>query len=1071
MNFQKFLFSVGRRAICFVLVMASFGGAGFSAFAQQIIKGTVISATDNQPLPGVSVMIKGQKTSASTDPNGVFTIRASKGQVLVFTFLGFTKQEIPVGNLTTMRVVLKEDNQQLDEVVVIGYGTQKKSNVTGAVATFNAEKLNERPVGRVDQAMVGQIAGVAVKQTNGVPGKGMSVQVRGAGSIGAGNEPLYVIDGFPLAQAKPNGSGNYSTGNPLDNINPNDIESVQVLKDASSAAIYGSRAANGVVIITTKKGKTGKPVINFNSYAGYNERSKKLDLLSGEEWIERAKEIINRKWEASGTGRSASQTNEQRRQILGLAAGNVNADLMYDDRWDQPGYPGLQLVDWQNELFRKGMVQNYQLSANGGTESVKYYIAGNYTDQDGMVMGMDYKAYSARANVDVTASSKLKFGLNISPTYSIGNDPGIEGKDNILHQMISMTPVQEASSGLYPNSGSNTSYTWSVSTVSPKAKIEQTTAQNKVFRTLSTLYGEYEILRGLSLKSTLNLDNTDYTFNRYIPYTIASDLNNRNSKGLTLTSGTYNTFRKQTFVNENTLAFARQFNKVHDVSAVAGFSYNSDEITNASMSSRDGYGNSVIQTLNWANAVTGNTTGSKNVLLSYFGRVQYAWGSKYLLSASVRRDGSSRFGENTKWGTFPSASVGWRVIEESFLKDNKVTDWLSDLKLRGSWGISGNYGIPDYGAVATMAKYVYSIGGASVTGQAPNKLFNPDLTWEESRTFDAGLDFGFFANRITGSFDFYNKENSKLLLYVPVSRITGFSTLLGNSGKVKNTGWELELTTRNLTGNFQWITSGNISHNSNKLIELSSGQSEMFVPSTFDISHSILKVGEPLYSLHVIKQTGILTQDDINSGAALYGNQGVGDPKYFDANGDKVIDQNDRVYAGKPNPSYTWGITNSFRYKAFDLSVLVQGQWGGSIYSLLGRAIDRTSMGYKENVLGHNRDRWRSPEDPGDGMTGRAGSSFGFIKNTDWLYASDYVRVRNITLGYNLGNVIKSKRVSGARLYITAENFFGTDKYDGGFNPEANNTNLGSNDNYPEAGDYGGLPLPKSLVFGVNFSF
>lgn len=684
---------------------------------------------------------------------------------------------------------------------------------------------------------------------------------------------------------------------------------------------------------------------------------------------------------------------------------------------------------------------------------------------------MDYKAYSARANVDITATSKLKFGLNISPTFSLGNDPGIEGKDNILHQLVAMSPVQEASAGLYGNSGDYPSYNWGVSTTSPLAKVEQTTAQSKVFRTLSTVYGEYEILRGLSLRSTLNLDNTDYTFNRYTPYTVSGDLSTRQSKGVALASGAYNTYRKQTFVNENTVSFVRQFARVHDVSAVAGFSYNSDRITNATMSSKDGYGNALVQTLNYANNISASNTDTKNVLASYFGRVQYAYNNKYLISGSLRRDGSSRFGWNTKWGTFSSASLGWRVMEEDFVKNTGFAKVVSDFKLRASWGKSGNYNIGDYEGVATLGRYVYSIGGTMVAGQAVNKLFNPDITWEKSRTIDVGLDFGVLANRITGSFDVYNKENTALLLNLPVSKITGFSSGLSNAGKVSNKGWELELTSRNLTGNFQWTTSANISHNSNKLLEIAPGQTEKFIASAFDISHSMLKVGDPLYSLYVIKQVGILTQADIDAGAAMYGNEQVGDPKYFDANGDKTIDANDRVYVGKPNPSYNWGITNSFRYKGFDLGVLVQGQWGGSIYSLLGRAINRTSMGYKENVLGRNRDRWRSPEQPGDGMTGKAGGNFGFVKNTDWLYSSDYVRVRNITLGYNLGSIIRGKRISGARIYVTAENFFGHDKYDGGFNPEANNTNLGKEDAYPEAGDYGGLPLPKSLIFGVNFSF
>src|SRR5690606_3123531 len=334
------------------------------------------------------------------------------------------------------------------EVVVIGYGTQRRSDVIAPVSKFDAEGLEERPLVRVDQALVGQMSGVRVKQTTGVPGKGLSVQVRGSGSITAGSEPLYVIDGFPLATAAPNGSGNYAQGNPLDNINPNDIESIEVLKDASAAAIYGSRAANGVVLITTKRGKSGKPAISFNTYLGASSPYRKLDMLNGEEWIDRAVEMINSQWEASGAGRTANQTMDERRAILGIDQGAYDPERMYDERWLQAGRPGIYMMNWQDEAYRRGMVQNYQLGASGGTEYVNYYVSGNYMDQRGIVRGLDYKNYALRANVDVKPTKKLTFGMNLAPTYSEANDPGIEGKDNIMHQIYSMTPVQDNPVGM-----------------------------------------------------------------------------------------------------------------------------------------------------------------------------------------------------------------------------------------------------------------------------------------------------------------------------------------------------------------------------------------------------------------------------------------------------------------------------------------------------------------------------------------------------------------------------------------------------------------------------------------------
>ncbi len=1057
------LFYVCSFALSALLLLSSMAMA-------QVITGVVTTSENGEPLPGVNVVQKGSSSGAVTDAKGAYILKLNNAgnAVLTFSFIGYVTQEIPVKSQSVINIKLEPDTKSLSEVVVIGYGTAKKADVTGAVASFNAKTIDQRPILRVDQALVGQMAGVQVKQTSGALGKGFSIQVRGTGSITAGNEPLYVIDGFPLATARPNGSGNFATGNPLDNINPNDIESIQVLKDAAAAAIYGSRAANGVVLITTKRGQSGRPKVTLNTFTGYMERSRKLDMLSADEWVDRATEMINAQWVASAPNRTASQTNEQRRVILGLPVGQVNTTYMTDDRWAQPGHPGLRYIDWQDEAFRKGLTQNHQLSASGGNEFVRYYISGNYVRQEGMVINTDYTAYSARANVEVNASKKLKLGLNIAPTYSVNNDPGVEGKDNILHQMVSFTPVQEDTMGVYPNVGNNGQYRWSVSPNSPIGKLQNIIGETKRFRTLTSTYADYQIIPGLNFRTTINLDNTDNASKSYTPYSVAGSYQTRLAQLTTLTSGSFSTYRKRTFVNENTLTYSKLFADKHDVTVLAGLSYNSDKIESASLSSNGGYSSNAITTLNAANGVTGNTSEARNVLISYFGRVQYSYASKYLLSASIRRDGSSRFGANTRWGVFPSASAGWRVSEEAFMKAIPV---INDLKLRASWGTSGNYNIGDYSTIPTLGTYNYTFNNVAAVGQAPAGVTNPDLGWENSRTFDVGLDVSVLNNRISAAFDVYNKLNTNLLLNVPLPGATGFASYLSNAGSVRNTGWEIELNTRNTTGALKWNTSLNFSHNANKVVSLAGGVDQILIPSSFDISHSILKLGQPLYSIYVVKQTGILSQQDIDNKAALYGSETVGDPKYFDANGDGVIDANDRVIVGRPTPKYMWGITNTLRYKGFDLTVLVQGQNGGSIYSLLGRALGRTGQGFTDNALGFYRDRWRSPSDPGDGVVSKAYSTFGRIKNTDWLYSSDYVRVRNITLGYDLGSLMKTKFVQGARIYMTAENFFGFDKYKGGFNPEASNTDLSGSSQYPEPGDYGGLPLPRSLVFGLNVTF
>ncbi|MHA6247383.1 SusC/RagA family TonB-linked outer membrane protein [Pontibacter sp. CAU 1760] len=1014
-----------------------------------------VTAASGDPLPGVTVLLKGTTNGTATGADGRFSLSVPETPgTLVFTFIGFTPVERQFSGQQSINVSMSQDTRALEEVVVVGYGTQKKADITGAIATLDAKAIEERPIARVDQALVGQMAGVRVQQTSGLPGQGFSIQVRGSGSISAGNEPLYVIDGFPLDVSTQNSGGGFSQGNPLDNINPNDIESIQVLKDASAAAIYGSRGANGVVIITTKSGKSGKAQISFNTYTGWNETAKKLDVLSGEEWIERATEMINFNWVNSGPGRTASQTSAERQAILG----RFSSSLMLDERWLQPGYPGLRIVDWQDEMFRKGKVQNYQVTASGGTKDVNYFVSADYLNQEGIALGVGYERYSGRANVEVKANEKLKFGLNLNPSYSIANDPGVEGKDQQMHIAVGFNPVVEDTVGLDVNTGNFLPYQWGVSRNSPVRVIENSIGENAIFRTLATMYGEYSILDNLRFRTTVNLDHADATNKFFRPSYVSGQRGNRQA------GGTFSTYRRQTFVNENTLSYDRVFSDKHNVSALLGASYNMGTFSNSRLASTGGFVTDDITTLNGAQSIDNRTnrsftTESKNTMLSYFGRVQYSFMDRYLFSATVRRDGSSRFGDATKWGTFPSASVGWRVSEENFMAG---VGFINDLKLRGSWGVSGNNAIGNYEHIALLDPAGYSLGGSLATGQVPANAPNSGLGWEESRTVDVGLDMGVLGNRIFLSADYYTKVNTDLLLRIPVPTATGFSNALTNIGEVYNKGWELELTTHNTTGAFRWSTTANMSHNTNEVRKLGPNNTPV-EGGDFGVGHRILQVGQPLWSIYVVEQDGILTQRDIDAGAALYGKQTVGDPRYVDANGDGLINENDRVIVGKPNPDYVWGLTNTFNFKGFDLRVLLQGQWGGEIYSLFGRALDRPGQGLVENTLGLHRDRWRSPEDPGAGLRGKANSSFGFLKSDAWLYPSDYVRVRNITLGYDLGSLLNNTKIAkSARIYVSAENWFGSDKYDGGFNPEAVNTG---------GDDYGAFPLSKSITAGLNVTF
>jgi TonB-linked SusC/RagA family outer membrane protein len=1043
------------------------------------VAGKVLDS-DGNPLVGVTIQVKGTQIRTGTKSDGTFRINAPSGKaVLILTYVGYEEQEVDLNNRSEISVTMKPGANSLQDVVVIGYGTQKKRNVTGAVSTFDARKLEERPIQRIDQALVGQLAGVTVKQTTGIPGKAFSIQIRGSGSISGGNEPLYVIDGFPLSVNSSNtGNGTFTTGNPLDNINPNDIDHIEVLKDAAAAAIYGSRASNGVVLITTKRGQTGKPKINFNAYAGYNQAQKKLYMMNGDEWIDQATEVINAQYVAK-YGSAGATANDDRATRLTRTGGVVDPQYILDPRWAMPGHPGLRYIDWQDVIERKGQLQNYEISASGGTDVVKYFLSGNYANQDGFVKGVGYKAYSLRANLEINASKKLKLGLNIAPTYSITQDPGVDGKDNIFHQALSLAPVQEDTMGFFPNTGKNGQYTYSSTTNSPLGKLTYNVGTTKRYRTIGTIYGEYQIIKGLNFRTSVNLDNTDNIANTYVSYLTAGTLSARTFTGsnnlLAATSGTYNSYRRQTFVNENTLTYNTTIKKDHSINLLAGYSYNWDRLDRTTMSSNGGYTSAVIQTLNAAAAVTGNTTSTQSVLISYFSRLQYGFQDKYFLSASIRRDGSSRFGINNQFGTFPSASLKWVVTEERFMHSLPL---ISDLKLRASYGVNGNNNLPnDYASIATIgsAGYIFGTTQAAAIGQTPNVLANPDLKWEKSQTYDIGFDFGVMRNRITGSFDYYNKLNTDLLLNVQVPEVTGFQTYLTNIGSVRNIGQELELTSRNMVGEFQWTTSINVTHNTNKIVALAPGQTQIIIPNGLTVSDAILRVGSPINSIYVLKVIGFLTQKDIADNVPRYNGttEQPGDFKFQDINGDGVITEADKQIVGHPNPDYTYGITNTVRYKGFDLNFLIQGQSGGSIYSQLGRAISRPGQGRSDNHTESFVKRWHSETNQGDGRFGKAYSIYNnpITSATDWLYSSDYIRLRDITLGYDLRKLFKRNFIQAARVYFTLENFFGHDKYINGLNPEAANTGISSNSAYPEAGDYGALPLPKSLIVGLNITF
>jgi len=1042
---------------------------------------------EGQAIPGASVIVKGSRTAVTAGANGEFNIFVRKSDVLIISSIGYQDKEV-AATRDDLTVVMVKGDKSMEDVVVIGYGTQKRQNVTAAVATMDTKSIQEKPITRIDQAMIGQMPGVQVRQQTGMPGSGFTLLVRGTGSISAGTEPLYVIDGFPLDVSTQNTVGGFSNGNPLNNLNPDDIESLQVLKDAAAGAIYGSRAANGVVLITTKRGQIGKPRLAVNANAGVSRASKKADLLSPQEWVDMATEIENYKWVNSGTGRTADQTVDQRRAILGLAPNVYNTVYMPDPRWSIPGHPGIEYVNWQDSAFRTAPFQNYQVSASGGSDNTRYFISGGYLNQAGVLLNTGYTNYSVRANVEVNAARRFKLGFNLAPTYSVIQAPNAEGKDNQLMHLYNMIPVVEDSAGVNSGAGKNSVYGWATSNISPVAYLNNVISAVKTTRVLFTTYGEYQILNGLTARSTFNYDQTNQNKKEYISDFVAGNVSDRlNSPGKG-SSGTYSGFTKQNFVNENTLNYNKTIHEDHNINVIAGVSYSYVHLENFQIKTAGGYANDLLNTLNNAIpstagvTVTGNTTESNNTLFSYYSRAQYSYQGKYLLSASIRRDGSSRFGRANQYGAFPSISAGWRVSQESFM--NKI-NFINDMKLRFSWGKSGNNNIGDYSALATLNSGVvnnilygnYSFGGnaaVAATGQVPNGLPNPLLKWETSNTYDAGFDATIWKSRINIIFDVYQKKSTNLLLTIPVLAASGTTSQLQNIGSVQNRGLELGIgATIYRSSTFQWTANGNIAFNQNKVLDLGGLGSLINIPNAFGAGYPpfLLEEGRPLYSYYTIRNVGILTQDDMtNPKVAKLAKQTVGDEKYFDANGDGIIDANDRVVNGQPTPKYTYGLTNTFRYKAFDLSVQVYGQHGGSIMSYIARAIDNPANSIA-TTLGVWRDRWTAAKQNFNAPRGKIGYAYTVPYTTsDWVYSTDFFRIQSITLGYNLKSIIKTGVISGARVYASLQNWFGWDKYKGGVNPEAQNTNL-TNTTYPLPGDYGAMPLNKSAILGVNFSF
>ena len=997
----------------------------------RIVSGT-ITEDGKVPLPGVSVSVKGVKSGTQSSVDGKFSINVPANATLVFTYLGFKTKEVLVGNSNNLSVILELSASALDQVVVIGYGTQKKRDVTGAVGSVSMKDVENVPITRADQMLQGRVSGVQVTQTNSEPGGNISIRIRGTNSITAGNEPLFVIDGFP-------GAGD------LNSINPNDIESIDVLKDASATAIYGSRGANGVVIITTKKGKAGQTSVNFETYTGLQTVSKTYDMMNATEYANYLNDVVTLTNAETGSTRAPAYTTAQ---IAELGEG----------------------TDWQDALLRTAPISNYQLSISGGNADTQQSLSLNYSTQDGVVLNSGFRRANLRYSLDKKISDKIKIGFNTQTSRTdedraFVNSGGGSAGGVILDALRfnPALPVIDPVTGQYTIQNGPAPYADN-NMGNPVAYAERVSNKFANLRSLMNIFGEYEFMKGLKLRVNggvdLNYDTRDF----FLP----SDLFLAAGQG-TATRAARNRY---SWVNENFLTYDKSFSKNHVLNLLAGLSVQQFDNTNFNISNTNFFTN-ILGSDNigiGANLQAPSSGRSRKSLASYFGRANYNFMEKYLFTFTMRADASSVFGNNNKWGYFPSAAFAWRVIDEDFIKD---LTFISDLKLRTSYGITGNQEIDPYASLSRYSSNGYTSGANRIIGIAPNNISNPDLSWESTASLDVGLDAGFLKNRIVLTLDYYQKKTSDLLLQVSIPRSTGYATTLINAGGVENKGIELGLSTVNLDGkNFQWNTNANISFNKNKVTDLN-GEYQRFVGETSgsvfpgaNPGSNVLRVGEPIGSFYGYTFLGIWQTPAEISASGITNIVRPGDPRYNDTNGDKVINALDRTIIGQAQPDFIYGLTNNFSFKGFNLNVFLQGVQGVNILNLNRYEIESGIL--NTNKLQSVVNRWTGPGTsntiPKANSTLRRSTGV----TSDVVEDGSFLRIKTVSLSYKIP-VLKSmmKTVKSSSIYFTAQNLYTFTNYTG-FDPEVNSfgaSNLSLNT------DYNAYPNVKTFFVGLKIGF
>jgi TonB-linked SusC/RagA family outer membrane protein len=1035
-----------------LVVFALFLGH-MTAFAQRQISGTVNDPAGN-PLVGVGVVVRGTTSGTVTDLNGSYSLSVPENATLLFSCIGYSDEErdiLPGQNV--YNVVLTESSELLSESVAVGYGSITKRSLSTAISTVKGDKIADLPTSTMAQALAGMSSGITLQQISGDPGTAPAIRIRGAGSINSGNDPLYVIDGYPTTDSQL-----------FNNLNPSDIADIQIMKDAASSAIYGSKAGNGVIIVTTKQGSEGKAKVSFSTQIGISQPQNYVDVLNATDFLDMIIEA-----------RTNNGTIGQFPDIVNLRS--------------KGNYPD---TDWQKEVFRNALNQRYNVSVTGGTSAIRYNVSAGIQDEDGILLNSYFKKYNINAGFDADLNDYVKLGVSFSPTFSLtrsqspsgGNTEDVTG---VVAEVLTGAPILPVyqpngdyaqTSQYYAGKNGTPNYGLNNQWRNPVANLLENNNDTYSIRTMNNAYVEIAPFENLVLRSSLNfvtnsnrreyyqsafLLGNAYTGNKSTPYLNVIDAYRSSGFG-------YNLYWSNTVTYKWSILDSHNFNAVigYDYEYNSGFSVRQDDRTDAD--NPVAYNNTTITNVNGATLWNGSSSFSEYLFDAMFGRLIYDYRNKYILSGSVRRDRSSKFGPDNRAGVFYSVSGAWNITEEPFLRNLK---WLSIAKLRASYGVTGNDQIGNNYAWLSSLSSNHNVifGTIAAPTYYPSGYSNRMLGWEKNKQINLGFDIGLF-ERLNLTVDLY-KRNSDIVMPANIPNFNGIAgSIYMNAGEVENKGIEVQLTGRPFVGDFRWETSLNWSLNKNKIVSLANNQTQLANQRAGTKWGNVIRnyVGRPMGDMYMLKVIGTFNTEEDLLNNARNGTQAVGDLMFEDYNGDKKIDSNDYQYVGNYQPDFTFGWNNTFAYKNFDLAVTIDGQQGGKVIFAAARAF--TLNRYDDNVLAESGlGRWKSATDPGNGKSHKAGTNnlgSNIGPNTRYLYDASYLRIRNLALGYTIPkDLCRKVGMEGVRISANFQNVWTFDRYPG-YSVESNFRGNSSTNN---GVDFGSYPISRIMTIGVNINF